>query len=203
MSIGWTFFLLSIKCIYNKGSLKQTCLNLAVTDSNNVKPLPPVRKSALTPQDREHFKLLIPNEDEVDIDILIIFQKCASIDVDGFLLGSKSGRHKSTSIVFICHHSSEDLKLGIIHYFAKVAYLSSTENTTEPSTAWFAYVTFFLPHECKVWYGYPTEVWSISESSSSYFIPLSNIKSGAAYIQANVNFGCSIGIQPVFVAVPI
>ena len=101
------------KCIYNKGSLKQTCLNLAVTDSNNVKPLPPVRESALTPQDREHLKLLIPNEDEVDIDILIIFQKCASIDVDGFLLGSKSGRHKSTSIVFICHHSSEDLKLGI------------------------------------------------------------------------------------------
>ena len=40
------------KCFYNKGSLKQTSLELAVLDDSNVSPLPPLHASALSQVDR-------------------------------------------------------------------------------------------------------------------------------------------------------
>ena len=40
------------KCVYNKGSLKHTCLKAAIQDNTCVFPLPPVRESALTLEQR-------------------------------------------------------------------------------------------------------------------------------------------------------
>ena len=51
------FLTLIEKCIYNKGSLKQPCLDVTVQDFKNVEPLPPECESALTPDDRRSLVL--------------------------------------------------------------------------------------------------------------------------------------------------
>lgn len=82
------------KCVYNKGSLKQTSLECAVAKNENVLPLPPVRVSAFTLDIRESLVSVISEcmcIDAASITILTLFQKCSSLHVDGFLLGSMAG----------------------------------------------------------------------------------------------------------------
>lgn len=197
------------KCIYNKGSLKQTSLEVAVLDDSNVSPLPPVYASAFTPADRT---ALVPSICKIlgsiensNLTVLTLFQKCNSLQVGGFLLGSVRGRHKSASLV-LAHPLTNVTrwKLAKIYYFAKCSYtykngMCSKETT---STSWLACVNFFLEHDYKAWFGYPTEIWSKAEESSMSFIPLSHIKSRICYVDTAVNFGHSIGTDSVYVISP-
>ena len=34
---------------------------------------------------------------------------------------------------------------------------------------WVAAVSWFEPHQCKVWFGYPTEVWSTISFENQFF----------------------------------
>jgi hypothetical protein len=199
------------KCIYNKGSLKQTSLEVAVLDDSSASPLPPVYASAFTPAERRNLvpsicKILGYFEESNNITVLTLFQKCSSLRVDGFLLGSVRGRYKSESLVLAQPLSyAVRWKLARIYYFAKCSYTykaqdSATETT---STSWLACVSFFLEHDYKAWFGYPTEIWSKAEASSTHFIPLSHIKSRICYVDTAVNFGHSIGIDSVYVIAPI
>lgn len=77
------------------------------------------------------------------------------------------------------------------------------EGKATTSTIWLAHINYFLEHPCRVWYGYPTEVWSKFESSESVFIPLFHVHSRVAYVSTNVNFGRIIGINSVYVVVPV
>ena len=196
------------KCIYNKGSLKQTSLEVAVLDDSCVSPLPPVYAYAFTPAERT---CLVPvictilGSEESCITILTLSQKCNSLQVDGFLLGSVRGRHKSASLVLA--YPLSDItrwKLAKINYFAKCSYTYKNNDSTETtSTSWVACINFFLEHEYKAWFGYPTEIWSKAEESSTCFIPLSHIKSRICYVDTAVNFGSTIGIDSVYVSAPI
>ena len=192
------------KCVYNKGSLKQTCLQYAVLEDENVLPLPPVHISPFTLEEREDLQntiLKFANLDVNQVTVLTSFQKCRSLQVGGFLLGSVEGRHKSAAFVLASplQHTGRP-KLAKIYYFAKCSYVYTTEHT---STCWLAVVKFFLEHDCRVWYGYPTEVWTKMEASSPSFIPLSHIASRVSYIDTQINFGRIIGTDSVFVVSPI
>ena len=87
------------------------------------------------------------------------------------------------------------VQIANIDMFLKCSYVVEGKATT--STIWLAH---FLEHPCRVWYGYPTEVWSKFESSESVFI---HVHSRVAYVSANVNFGRMIGINSVYVVVPV
>lgn len=197
------------KCFYNKGSLKQTSLEIAVLNDSNVSPLPPVYASAFTPADR---RIMVPtlskilnSVEENRISVLTLFQKSYSLHVGGFLLGSVKGRHKSASLVlaYPLNHDSVRWKLARIYYFGKCSYTYTDSNTERTSTSWIACVNFFLEHDCKAWFGYPTEIWSKAEEFSTRFIPLSHIKSRICHVDTVVNFGHPIGTDSVYVIAPI
>ena len=60
----------------------------------------------------------------------------------------------------------------------------------------------FEPHQCKVWFGYPTEVWS-TISFENQFISLQNIDCHVVHIKTSFKFGHVIGHDTVFVVVPV
>ena len=123
-------------------------------------------ESALTLEQRQSISNIICQEypDIGDgIEVLALFTKCSTLRVGDFLLGSTSGRHKSAAIVFV--KSTDRPKLVNIHYFFKCSYVHKIEGKDSTSTLWLANVNFFLEHSCKVWYRYPTEIWSKFESS--------------------------------------
>ena len=123
------------KCIYNKGSLKHACLKAAIQDSTCVHPLPPVRESVLTLEQRQSISNIICREfpDIGDgIEVLALYKKCSTLRVGEFLLGSTSGRHKSAAIVFV--KSADCPKLVNIHYFLKCSYVHKIEGKDSTST---------------------------------------------------------------------
>ena len=194
------------KGVYSEGSLKQTCLEFAVKSMENVHPLPPIHQTGLTPQMRTTLVPIIGQlyDGPVDIQVLSIFQKCFSLNVGGFVLGSQNSRHHSSSIVFASPMQPTDRpKLVQIEYFANICYVLRKQGEETMCTVWMAYGNFFLEHPCRVWFGYPTEVWTNLESSESCFILLSQFSNRAAYTLTEVNFGSVIGTNLVFVAVPV
>ena len=68
---------------------------------------------------------------------------------------------------------------------------------------WFVALSFYYPHECRVWFGNPTEVWSAVASPDYYFLPLSYIQSRVAYSKQKINFGQVIGTDSVLVITPL
>ena len=92
------------------------------------------------------------------------------------------------------------IKLAKIHYFFKCACTSEKHKTVN---LWFAAVSYFHEHDCKLWYGKPTQVWTTVTSSDIKFIPLSHIHSRVAYCSSTVNFGRFIGSHQVFVVVQV
>ena len=69
-----------------------------------------------------------------------------------------------------------------IHYLLKCSYVHKVDGRNITSTLWLANISHLLEHQCKVWYGYPTEVWSKFEASESLLIPLLNIHSRVACV---------------------
>lgn len=145
---------------------------------NNVEPLPPVSEGCLPPDQRKCLVSMISQlyDEPAAIEVLSIFQKCSSLRVAVFLLSSVSGRHHLSSIAFSYSlHSTERPKLVRVHYFANISYVVKQGENEILSSIWIARVNFFLEHPCRVWFGYPTEVWTSLESSESSFAPLNSV----------------------------
>lgn len=89
-----------------------------------------------------------------------------------------------------------ELHFATIEHFCKVNYNCS--DSTGTTSKWVASVVFYDVHQCRVWYGGPTEVWCRSLSAAgSLYIDLSGIQSRVAYCEADVDFGRVIGIMIV------
>lgn len=155
------------KCFYNKGSLMQTSLQTVIrsADLNKVvEPLPPLHESALEAHQKVSLISTIRTANLIDgdnIEILTIFQKCGALRIGGVVLGSQSGRYQSYSIIMV-HQVlvSDGPKLARIHHFARCACVVKLADRYETLTLWFAAVSFFCAHECKEWFGHPTQVWT-------------------------------------------
>lgn len=84
------------------------------------------------------------------------------------------------------YDSTVETRLAQVQYFVECTVLTRVER--EYVKKWFAVVSLFDHHQCKVWYGYPTEVWSTVSFDNYCIIPLSNIKCQVVYTKGLVNF---------------
>ena len=124
------------------------------------------------------------------------------VSVSGFILGSVSSRHLTRSHIMASHpnHQNSYAHLTKIEWFAKV-HLSFVPSTSQDcvSSIWIACVRFYDVHNCRVWFGGPTEVWCKSSTTGRHYILLSSIECRVAYSEATVNFGRLIEDQSVLI----
>ena len=95
-----------------------------------------------------------------------MYNKASSLLVGGYILGSTSSRFVTKSHVMAIHPKYPDeLHLAEIEYFAK---LDARDNTNICFTSidsngglsiCIACVSFYYMHDCKLWFGGPTQVW--------------------------------------------
>ena len=96
---------------------------------------------------------------------------------------------------------SHSQNLAIIEFFAKVDVITTDDN--HPSSFWIAVVSFQYEHQCKVWFGHPTQIWAWSTLPDWFFIPISYIQSRVAYCETEVDFGHIIGKENIVVVSPL
>ena len=95
--------------------------------------------------------------------------------------------------------SSGDVCLANVLYFAQVFCKVADGKVAE----WVAAVKWYETHQCRVWFGYPIEVWGPMQEPGYSLIPLTAIKSRVIHKKMLVNFGRIIDVHSVVVAVPL
>lgn len=103
----------------------------------------------------------------------------------------------TTSVVKVCTFGHE--KLAEVQFFAKCAVKYEVEQTY----VWLVAVRFFPEHQCKLWYGRPTEVWGGITDLDIYFLPVCTIQTRVTFTKCTVNFGRIIGSDNVIVVTPL
>ena len=111
---------------------------------------------------------------------------------DGKVIGSSNSRYSTSSYVMATHtrYPGNKPQLDILSLSNVMSY-------------WFAAVYFYFDHQCRVWFGYPCEVWSYSTVPDLILIPISFISCLVALCELEVDFGRVIGKQKVFVVSPL
>ena len=94
-------------------------------------------------------------------------------------------------------------ELARIDHFAKCTCIVRATHKQEKYSLWLVALSFFDEHSCKVWFGYPTEVWPTVSSLDMCYIPLSYIRSRVAYCSTSINFGRIAGQDTVYIVVPV
>lgn len=188
------------KCEYDKGSLSQGSLNdlLTFPYAVQIQSLPPVHEHAFEP----HVKSDVHNAiEEVaqssTFDVLALYEKCGAIKIGRFVIGSSSSRFYTVSVVKVQAFGEE--KLAEIQYYVKCAVRIEGKTLY----IWLVALSFFPEHQCKVWYGHPTEVWGGIPDIDIYFLPLHSILNRVTFTKCNVNFGRIIGTDSVIVVTPL
>ena len=81
---------------------------------------------------------------------------------------------------------------------------SSNHDTLLPQNLWVAAVKVFMDPQCKVWYGYPVQVWcTVPTTPDLRYIPVSAIISRVVFTKAKVDFGSIIGEDTVYIITPL
>lgn len=188
---------------YNKGSLMQSSL---CYDSLIPFALPPVFESALEPsQLRELYQMFEAAGliDSDDYDILPLFSQCAVIKIGEYVLSSRKSRFTTCSVIMAQTINKSGILLADIHYFLKCDVRIRENDEIRYQSFWLVAISFYYPHECKVWFGSPTEVWSAITRPDIEFLPLSHIRSRVSYSKQDINFGRLIGTDSVLIITPL
>ena len=199
--------------LYNKGSLKGTTLQQILCSSpsnllNEVTALPPISECAFQPHIKERVHMCISRFlliDPTQFELLTLFNKCSALKIGSFILGSCTSRFSSVSVVKVrLHPTAAEERLAKIQYYVKcsIAYDNTMINLTCHSYL-LAAISLFDEHQCKMWFGRPTEVWSGVTSSDVYFIPISYITKRVAYVKTSWKFGTVIGTDSVMIVTPL
>ena len=189
---------------YSKGSL-MAGLDPTSCESTCT-PFPPVCESAFSMETKTKLKTALSTliVSECHIDIISLYESCKALKVGDRVFGSKASRHRTSSVVLVRTFSSTDHQLAEVLYYFKFYANVDSSSDMETKTYWFAAVSLFQAHACKVWFGNPIEVWSpFTTAPDVHFIPLSFIKCRTAYIATTVNFGRCLGEQDVLVVAPL
>lgn len=124
------------------------------------------------------------------------------IIVNGVQLTSCQHR-LSTSKVYAHSVETNISKFAEIEYFVECEVsLDASSSQQRRVKVVLAYVSWFMEHSCRLWFGKPTEVWTNFKTLSS-FIPLRYITGRAVFVDAVVDFGRHIGKDKVLVSTPI
>ena len=184
---------------YNKGSLSQASLSRLLNQSPEITSLPPVYESAFESHMKVNAHSIISNNITIDsFTVLTLFEKCGAVKVGRFVLGSVSSRFSTVSIVKVKTLGKE--KLAEVQYYAKC---TITSQASKSLNFWLAAVSFFPEHQCKHWYGRPTEVWGGISDLDVCFLPLCDIQDRVTFTKSSVHFGQFIGTDKVIVITPL
>ena len=201
-------------CVYNEGSLSHYSLHSALKslDASFIQPLSPLYEEAFDQYTKEKIISVIrTNTSFQDFQVLTLFEKSGALKVGKFFIGSLHGRFSTTSVVKAeCQVEYDDGKqisksgLAEIHHFAKCTLLLKQPDMTSKTCAlWLAAVSFFDEHQCRVWFGSPTEVWGGVSSTNVTYILVSSIVSQDIFCKTSFSFGRVIGSDSVMIISPI
>ena len=124
------------------------------------------------------------------INVLVLCQQAKALKVKDFVFGGVKSRYAKSSIVKV-----ETFEVGSITHLAQIQYFMEINyfvvGQQSCSKLCVAAVEYFVEHPCKVWFGYPMEVWCRGTHCGIIFIPVKMIKSRVVYMVSAVNFGRS------------
>ena len=188
---------------YNKGSLNQAGMHECSSADLEYKvtPLPPIQECAFSSTDIQELELLINDGSK----ILFLHQRSKAVKLklgnksDICVIGAKKSKHSRSSLVLCKLPNSSVVELATVDFFAKC----SIKTDKEQKGIWVAAVLTYMSHNCKVWFGKPTQVWSNVTYPGYTFIPISNIISRVMYSRTTINFGRYIGDDFVNIVVPL
>lgn len=160
---------------YSDGSLQSVSFELVMQECkvDNVKELPPVHELGWELHQKNSLQQLDAVNFGHNAELLTLYDKASAISIDGFVLGSAKSRFVTKSHVMANHPNDNQLHFARIDNFAKINVKSG--HTSVP--LWVVCVSFYCEHQCKVWFGGPTQVWCKSTTFDHFFITLSSIKS--------------------------
>ena len=141
------------KCDYSKGSLAQTTFE-TMNGSTSLHPLPPVKNCTCL---EDHIAFLRLWNCFRYGRILLIDRQCKALRVPNTVIGSLNSHYSKSSLVLACK-VSVDFWLAEIVYFAKVVM-----EQTSAETHWVAVANWYEQHQCKLWFGMPTQLWCVSQ----------------------------------------
>lgn len=109
-----------------------------------------------------------------DFDLLTLYEKASALRVGGFVLGSASSRYVTKAHVTAAHPKySEKIYLAEVDHFAKLDIVTNrNQDKSTITSVWTACVKFYYGHDCKHWFGGPTEVWTHQICTIFYFLLL-------------------------------
>ena len=154
-------------------------------------------ESAFDDEALEKIRPVVQSEKgECSFDIGRLFIKCSAVAFTGSIkLATNDSHYQHCSKVLIGD------KLVEINFFAQCN-VCCDEGKVEKY--WLVNCTAYLEHQCRCWYGNPTQVWSndLTSSGSRYYL-IKDIKNRVVYVNTQVNFGRHIGEDSVLIVAPI
>ena len=192
---------------YNKGALMQTMLEneIRYTKNSEICPLPPIKECAFLPYELDEIQTLFSTERGSPHRVSVLYHRCSAIMLktqthSSHVLGAKNSRNFRSSQVLCQRNESEDIGLAEVRFFARC---NVRNDSGEQHTLWMAAVSWYMPHSCLVWYGIPAQVWATALYPGYCFISVARIRSRVVYTKDNVNFGRIIGLDTVYIIVPL
>ena len=193
-------------CVYDKGSLTDSSLS-ALMINGHIDPMCPMYEEAFDSSTRDAVTDVISASTSFGtFELNSLFDKCKAVKIGKHLLGSQHGRYSSSSIVKVCltNVKSDEPVLAEIQYFARCGLSVFGNHSAAPQreSVWIACIKCFQEHQCKVWFGKPTELWG-TDTNSEIFVCVTSLVCRVSYCRTSVDFGRVIGTQNVIVASPI
>ena len=174
---------------YQQGSLKPGSLDQALQSSNNqdVSPLPPIFETAWKLHEKSKIhELLFAFLSHNDYTVLSLYNKTTALSVGGFLIGSCKSNYITKSHVMVIHPTFKKPYLAKIEHFAKLMYMYNN-NKSNVMYMWTACISIFQEHNCKEWFGGPTQVWT-KPVVDMHYIRLPSILCHVAICDAEIDF---------------
>lgn len=191
------FSSLLCKSAEERGSLAETMC----ATSGHIKALPPVLEKALHDEELSKINsLMVSMYRNSHVSVIRLYRYTKAIVInDSIQLAAESSRYSHCSKVFIANCLVE------INYFVQCTVLVTNplNNQCSRHSHWLAHCSSYMEHQCKAWYGYPTQVWSIGFRTGFNYFLLNDVTSRVVYVRTKVNFGRIIGEDSVLVVVPI
>ena len=179
------------------GSLSET---LCPTISQSIKPLPPITERAFTPEEMSEVVSTV-NSFHIDcnLQVLTLYKRTSSLVIgNSTKFASERSRYKNCSKIFV-----GDTLYEIDSFIQVTVMVTSDSDSIATEKQWLVRCFMYSDHQCKPWFGYPTQVWSATLNRGFHYFLLTQIDGRAVVVESKVNFGSIIGEDNVIAAVPV
>ena len=185
---------------YCKDSLMQDTRSIEGVTQAEVRPLPPICETVLSEEMKESLReSLAPSFPNSTLNIFMLSKRCKALKMGTFTLGSEKSKFTTSSISFVSRKNYVQPQLARIQYYLQCTF--SDQENVHP--IWAAAISFFYAHPCRLWFGFPVEVWSTATTPDTLLVPISSIKCRVVYTESSFDFGGIHGQQKVLVVSPI